>query len=268
MAEEDMTQRERRAQRHRKTRGSSSGSGRSARRYIPMVLIALLVVSVAVGVFMVSNQTKRDCVTSHWHATFALFKEGPEGEPVRIDFSSQKTANGNIYYDFDSTRLYGGARAFDLTAHMHQDPNSPETGDGSVARYQLHMEDAGKCTGVRAILRKVDVDAQADKWILTGPHAQVGQAGTIQATPESPQRWWLQTHDACGVWTWHEKTFDEIRGYQLKDGESIIGAIGSFNETQVKSMQDSVPPPSSRVPNERCPAPTTSAAAPSYETEP
>lgn len=184
----------------------------------------------------------------HWHVTLGLYVADAAGQPQRVDFTAPKTQSGHTYYDFDSTRLHGGAPDFDLSVHMHQNQASPESGLASVAAAQIHLEDAGRCATLESALGKLDVEAAADGWTLTGAHDQVrGQAGTHTGTV----RWWLQAQDGCD-WTWNEKAWAEVAGHQLQDNEAVLGSVGDYTAEQVAAMQASVPAPSSRLPMERC----------------
>jgi len=248
MADEDLTPRERRAQRAKTGRSDSatSGAGRSMRRYLP-VLIVLLVVGAGASAIWFLKSAGQDCPDPHWHATFALFKPGPEGEPVRVDFASPRSVtNPSLhYYDFSSTRA-GGDVLQSATLHMHQ--TGEEVGSTALGPSQWHMEQNGKCIGVKRGLHVVEVEASEDELELFGAHSQVpGQAGAFEATAASPLRWWLQTEESCNVWTWREVSWGKLANYQLQDGESFLGALGNYTPEQVTEMQAQIPAPISRI---------------------
>ncbi|MFO1532675.1 MAG: hypothetical protein ABR562_03105, partial [Thermoplasmatota archaeon] len=94
-------------------------------------------------------------------------------------------------------------------------------------------------------LHVVDVDATADSLKLYGGHDQVaGQHGAFTSAPDLPLRWWLQSK-ADGAWAWHETPWADLKDHQMRNGESMLGALGRYTDAQVATMQAQVPAPAS-----------------------
>ena len=111
---------------------------------------------------------------------------------------------------------------------------------------QLHMEDA-VCTSVQEALHIVDVDATATTLHLYGGHDQVaGQHGTFSQSAGAPLAFYVQTQQPDGSWSWHAAPWQDVADLQLKNGESLLVALGQYSESQVKTMQDSISAPVSR----------------------
>jgi hypothetical protein len=220
----------------------------------PLILVIVLAALAGFGALFYYNvQTENDRATgcpTHWHATFAVFVPDKAGEPVRIDFGTPKAANGNPYYD-----LNGGA-GMGIALHMHLDPRSAERGSAALGPAQWHMEGMGQCVSVKSALHIVEVDATATSLHLFGAHAQVHQDGTWTASGDQRLRYWVESEDK-GNWTWHERSWDDVKGYQLKDGESFLAAFGNYSDAQVKAMESQIPAPISRVHVTQSSVPTT-----------
>jgi hypothetical protein len=242
--DDDLSQRERRALRHRENRRKElpGEMARKVRAYGPMTLIVLAVVGAAAGVYYLSS-SGQECPDPHWHSTFGIFVPDEAGQPKRIDFAAPRTDGGLIYYDYNSLAR-GGNPNFSATLHMHQ--TGGETGSAALGPAQFHMEQRGKCISVRQALHVVEVDAKEDSLTLTGGHLRVGQGGTYTASAESPLRWFVQTLDDSCEYRWEERTWSQVRGYQLKDGEALLVALGNYDESQLQSMQAQIPDPISR----------------------
>lgn len=255
--EDELTQRERRAQRHsqNKRKDMPGDLKRAVRAYGPMTLIVLAIAGAAAGVYVLSTASE-NCPDPHWHATAAIFLPGMQ----RVDFAAPRSVSGMPYYDWDTHLKKEGNPRFSTALHMHQSATSPETGSALVGAAQWHMENNGKCVSVENALRILEIDASEDSLTLTGGHEQVtGQSGTFTANATSPLRWWVQAVDG----TWDERTWSEVSGYQLKDGESLLIALGNYDDAQVAQMQSQIPAPISRVAvaPTSSQAPTTTAAA-------
>jgi hypothetical protein len=132
-----------------------------------------------------------------------------------------------------------------LAVHMHQ--SGAEQGTQALGPAQWHFEQDGSCVGVRAALHAVEIDATATslKMSSTSAHAQVHQDGTYTANATAKLRWFTETN-TNGNWTWQEKTFDQVKSYQLPDGAKLLVALGSYTEAQVHQMEVQIPDPISR----------------------
>jgi len=256
-AEDELTQRERRAQRARSQKRTSTpgGFGRGLRTYGPFVLVALLLVGAVVGVY-VWSESGQACPNPHWHATAGIFIPGPTGQPELVDFSSPRTPDGaHNYYDYTSTQVYHGDPNFSLTLHMHQDASSAESGPANVGPFQWHMEHDGVCIGVKAALQVLEISATSNSLDLEGAHHQVpNQSGTFTATGNQTLRWFVQSDDGNCDWAWHEWSWDKVKGHQMQDGESLVVALGHYSDAQVQQMEHQVPAPISRC---KAPPPST-----------
>jgi len=193
------------------------------------------------------NPTQGTAFTSqcpgHYHVTFALFVPGADGSPTRVDFQSPKTPDGAPYYDLQSAYGGGGDPRMTIGLHMHQ--QGGEVGAAALGPFQWHME--GGCVNVEQALAAVEADVDTDGWTLTGGHGQVpGQAGRFQATPDAPLRWFVQAHTDTDTWDWREVPWGTLAGAQMRDGSSLVGALGHYTDAQVQAMESQVPAPSSR----------------------
>ncbi|MFO1532512.1 MAG: hypothetical protein ABR562_02250 [Thermoplasmatota archaeon] len=254
--EDELTQRERRAQRHQENRRREmpGNVARSFKAYAPLALILGVVAVAAVGVWYV-NSTGQDCPDPHWHATFGLFIPGADGAPERVDFASERTTTGLHYYDWDAHNAGTGDPYLSPTLHMHQAGTSQETGSADLGPAQWHMENPGKCIGVKSGLHVIEVDASDSSLNLWGEHKQVsGQFGTFEANETSQLRWFLQTAQG----TWSETTWSDLKNHQMQDGESFMGALGHYTDAQIQSMESQIPAPISRPP----PSTTATSAPP------
>lgn len=234
---DEMSQREKRMQRHQAER--SKDRPKQVARTYGIWLIALLVLAgAAYGVYVAS--TSGQACPGHWHATFAVYVPGANGQPQRIDMASPVSPNGVPYYDLS------GAAGMGLAVHMHQSANSMETGSSALGPVQWHFEQDGTCVGVRAALHAIEIDATASSLHLYGGHAQVHQDGTWTANATARLRFFVETK-ANGNWTWQERTFDQVKAYQLPDGSSLLVALGNYTDAQIKQMETTLPAPVSRT---------------------
>jgi hypothetical protein len=236
MADDDLSQREKRLQRHKA----------EARKDLPKTVaktygiwfIVLLVVGVAgYGIYKAASSSQA-CPDPHWHATFKVFVPGTGGQPELVDLATPRHTNGLHYYD-----LSGGA-GMGYSIHMHQ--SGSETGSDALGPTQWHFEEGGVCVGVQKALHAVEIDATATSLKLFGAHAQVHQDKTYEANATSPLRWFIESN-AAGNWTWSEKGFDQVKSYQLKDGESLLVTLGNYSQDQVRQMEAGIPAPISRT---------------------
>jgi hypothetical protein len=228
MADDELTQREKRAQRH-KVESRKSAPGRMARKAALPLFLLLLVAAVATG-FWYTSTHQPDCPT-HWHGTFGVFLPGEENasQPMEVNFRSP-------YYDISSGKM-------PERAHMHQ-------GDGFN---QMHFEQAGTCVGVKEWMKYVEVRVSSTSIELFGHHADLGQDGTWKASGSQQMHAWVE---ACvgaegpkcegGTWTWEERSVKSVLDYQMKDGEKLLLYIGDFTPAQVQQMKDSIHDPVSR----------------------
>ncbi|MEA3202740.1 MAG: hypothetical protein QOI63_406 [Thermoplasmata archaeon] len=235
MSDDDLSQRERRMQRH-KTEARKDLPRTVARTY-GIWLIVLVVVAGAGYAIYASVSGGQEC-PGHWHATFEVYVPGAHGEPVRVDMATPRALNGNAYYD-----LSGGA-GMGLAVHMHQ--SGAEQGSAALGPAQWHFEQDGTCVGVKSALHAIEVDATATSLKAYGGHAQVHQDQTWEANATARLRWFVETQVA-GNWTWQEKTWDQVKSYQLPDGASLLVALGDYTDAQVQGLEKGIPPPISRT---------------------
>lgn len=228
MADDELTQREKRAQRH-KVESRKTAPGRMARKAALPAFVILLLAAVAAG-FWYTNTHQPDCPT-HWHATFGVFLPGEDNasQPMEVNFRSP-------YYDISTGKT-------PERAHMHQ-------GDGFN---QMHFEQAGTCVGVKEWMKYVEVRLSSNSIELFGQHAALGQEGTWKASGTQQVHAWVEScvgadGPVCdgGQWTWEERSVKSVEDYQLKDGEKILVYLGDFTPAQVQQMKDSIHDPVSR----------------------
>lgn len=226
---EDLSPRERRAQRVKQVGTKHKGSG-PLRAWRAPIVILLLLAAGATAIVVLKN-LRPEC-PDHWHGTFHVYTPNPDGSPHLLDMNLPKDASGRPYYDLGTGKMR-------LAIHMHQ--SGPEQGSAALGPAQLHYE-GGVCVGIQTALDVADVGLSEDKLVIAGQHAAVGQAGTWENGHNGTLRFWLQTVD--GTWTEHD--LGDYLGYQVKDGEAMLFAFGTYSNEQVKMMQDSVPAPMSR----------------------
>jgi hypothetical protein len=234
MSDEDLSQREKRMQRHKAER--SKDLPKAMAKTYGIWLIVLLVLGGAAYAIYASTTGGQEC-PGHWHATFAVYVPGPNGAPQLVDMASPRAPNGNAYYD-----LSGGA-GMGLAVHMHQ--SGAEKGSEALGPTQWHFEHDGTCVGVKSALHAVEIDASADSLKLYGGHAQAHQEHTWEANETAKLRWFVETQ-VGGNWTWQERTWSEVKSYQLPDGSSLLVTFGNYSDAQVKQMEAQVTPPISR----------------------
>lgn len=235
MSDDDMTQREKRLQRH-KAESRKDRPKQVAKTYGIWLLVLLVVGGAGYALYQFAGNGP-DC-PGHWHATFEVYVPGPNGQPQRIDMASPRAPNGAAYYDLNS----GGA-GFGLEVHMHQ--SGPEAGDAAQQPAQWHFEKDTVCVGVKTALHAVEIDASATGLHIYGAHAQVHQDHDWTVNATNQLRYFTQTLQN-GTWTWQEKTWDQVKSYQLPDGSSLLVAFGNYTPEQIKAMQAHVPAPLSR----------------------
>jgi hypothetical protein len=236
MSDEDLSQREKRMQRH-KAEARKTKPKQVAKTY-GLWLVVLLVLGGAAYAIYAASSGGQACPDPHWHGTFAVYVPGAHGEPTLVDIASPRAPNNNAYYD-----LNGGA-GMGLAVHMHQ--SGPEKGSEALGPTQWHFEEDGTCVGVKKALHAVEIDATADSLKLYGAHSQAHQDHTWEANETAKLRWFTQTN-VGGNWTWQEKSWDDVKNFQLPDGASLLVAFGSYTDAQVKHMQDTLIPPISRI---------------------
>ena len=234
MSDDDLTQREKRAQRHQETARKDLPKT-IAKTYGVWLLVALVLGASAYGLYK-SASSAQEC-PDHWHGTFKVYVPGPGGQPHLVDMASPRANNGQHFYD-----LSGGA-GMGLSVHMHQ--SGSEAGVADVQPAQWHFEEDGICVGVKSALHAVEIDATATSLKLFGAHAQVHEDHTWQANATAALRFFVESKVGAN-WTWGERTFDDIKAYQLKDGESLLVAFGAYTPAQITQLEGTVPPPSSR----------------------
>jgi hypothetical protein len=264
-----MSQREKRAQRARKSSTSVSPS-RMWKKYKGPALIIVAVLGAGVVIaglqgigplhdlfLQVSGCTDP---AYHSHDTFMVYYPDAQGKPVAVDYKTPEMPNypGYKYYEFNNGE---GRRAPGLTSavHMHQGGAGAETAGGD--QYPMfHFESQGtKCVGLKAALHATDVDIEANSLNVFGPgHAQVQQDVSFTSNSTDSLRLFLQTKPACGPWQWSERSFDSLKNYQMHDGEAALIAFGHYNDTQIQTLEASVHPPPTQVVT-ACPTPTPAA---------
>jgi hypothetical protein len=222
MADDDgLTQREKRAQRH-KVESRKSAPGRMARKAALPAFVILLLAAVAAG-FWYTNTHQPDCPT-HWHGTFAVYvpEGGDPSNPQEINFRSP-------YYDISS--------GMPERAHMHQ----------SDGYNQIHFEQAGTCVPVEEWMKYVQVRLSSSSIETYGHHAEMGQGGTWKASGNQTLHTWVEA-SVDGNWTWQERPVKSVLNYQMKDGEKLLVYIGDYTPAQVQQMEASIHDPASRAP--------------------
>jgi hypothetical protein len=215
MADDGLTQREKRAQRH-KVEARKGAPGRLARKAIVPTLIILVLAGIAAGFYFTSKNAQ--ACPSHWHSTFDVYVQ--EGNGTR-----------RVNFRHPSFDLNGQTP---LRAHMHQ-------GDG---KNQLHFEGGGVCVGVEEAFRYVDVDLEGNSIRFTGIHEDLGQDGTFREEGNKTLEVYIESPE--GVW--RHPSVGSILDYQLKDGERILILYGSFTDEQVAEFQAAMPVPDSGRP--------------------
>jgi hypothetical protein len=233
---EDLSQREKRMQRHKAE--SRKDLPKTVAKTYGIWLVVLLVLGGGAYALYAVSQGGQACPNPHWHATFEVYIPGPNGMPTLVNLALERATNGAPYYD-----LSGGA-GMGLAVHMHQ--TGAEQGSTALGPAQWHFEKDGVCVGVKSALHAVEIEASATSLKLTGAHAQVHQDGTYEANATSKLRWFVETKVA-GNWTWQERTWDQVKSYQLPDGSSLLVALGNYTDAQIKEMESNIPPPISRV---------------------
>lgn len=234
MTEDDLSQREKRMQR-RKADSRKDLPKTLAKTYGIWLLVLLVLAGAAYALYS-SVANAQEC-PGHWHGTFAAYVPGEHGEPVQVDMASPRSPNGVPYYDLS------GAAEMGLALHMHQ--TGSERGLAAHGPSQWHFEQDGTCVGVKSALHVVEMDATASSLKLFGAHAQVGQDHTWTANETAKLRWFVETK-VDGNWTWEERTFSQVRSFQLPDGAKLLVALGSYTDAQIQQMQGRIPDPISR----------------------
>jgi hypothetical protein len=237
MADDDLSQREKRAARH-KVESRKGAPAKLARKAVVPAIVILVLAGVATGFWWTATHTP-DCPT-HWHATFGVFVPSASNasQPEEVNFRSP-------FYDISGGQM-------PERAHMHQ----------SDGYNQMHFEQAGTCVGVQEWMRYVGIKLTSDSITLEGHHADLGQTGTWKDSGAQTLHVWIESN-VGGTWTWQEHSVKSILGYQLKDGEKILVYYGSFSDAQVQQMKASIHDPVSRQAGFVTPTghPTASASA-------
>lgn len=237
MSDDDLSQRERRMQRHKETVRKDLPKT-VAKTYGVWLLVILVVAGTGYALYKASTGGQ-ECPT-HWHATFEVYVPGANGKPELIDMASPRAANGGHFYD-----LNGGA-GWGLSVHMHQ-TGSEAGSDPRLYPTQLHYEPQdGSCVGVKSTLHAMEIDADASSLKLFGAHAQVHQDKTWTVNATDSLHYYLDSK-VGGNWTWGEQSWSDLKGHQLRDGESLLVLFGNYTPDQVKQLQAGVPAPMTRV---------------------
>ncbi len=243
--EDGLTQRERRAQRHRGNRAKQAPTdwARKGRVALPFLVIAAIVIAGA-GLIVYLKSTGAEC-PDHWHATQAVFvpggaKQGEYDTFHRIDWNSPIAPNGRPFYNFNT------APAMSMTIHMHQD--GPERGEAAHGPSQFHFEGGTKCIGIQNALHIIHLEVDADS-VQIAPDSPLAAANAAYVGPyvndgNQTLHFFLQTEQDSGQWEWSERNFGEYLHYQLKDGESMLLAFGHYSPEQIEAMKQVIPRPS------------------------
>jgi hypothetical protein len=242
-ADDGLTQREKRAQRH-KVESRKSAPGRMARKAALPAFIILLLAAVVAG-FWYTNTHEPDCPT-HWHGTWAVYVPtgGDPTSPQEINFRTP-------YYDISN--------GMPERAHMHQ----------SDGYNQMHFEQAGTCVPVDEWMKYVQIRLDSNSIEAYGHHAEMGQGGTWKVSGNQTLHAWVEAN-VTGTWTWQERSVKSVLDYQLKDGEKLLVYIGDYTPAQVQQMEASIHDPASRAPGFTATPgvhPTSSSSAPASSSQ-
>jgi hypothetical protein len=235
MSDDDLSQREKRAQRH-KTEARKDLPKTVAKTYGVWLLVLLVLAGAGYAIY--ASTTGGQACPGHWHSTFEVYVPGPNGAPAKVDMATPRAPNGAAFYD-----LSGGA-GMGLAVHMHQ--SGSEQGSQALGPAQWHFEQDGTCVGVKSALHAIEIDATATSLKLFGAHAQAHQDHTWEANATAKLRWFTETKEN-GNWTWQERTWDQVKSYQLPDGAKLLVAFGNYSDEQVRQMEQIIPNPISRV---------------------
>jgi len=224
-ADEDLSQREKRAQRHKKE-ARKGAPGRVARKALVPAILVLVLAGVATG-FWYTYSHQPVCPT-HWHGAFDVYipSHGNASQPEQVNYRSP-------FYDISGGQM-------PERAHMHQ----------SDGYNQFHFEQAGTCVGVREAFSYVETHITADSLALTGHHADYGQQGTwknnatahlhiyvdhVSNVTYGPNKTPLTAH-----WEWKEEAPKSVLNYQLHDMEKVLVVFGDYTPAQVAQMESQV----------------------------
>lgn len=228
MADDGLTQREKRAQRH-KVESRKGAPGRMARKAAVPAFVVILLAGVVAG-FWYTNTHQPDCPT-HWHGTWAVYV--PSGSDPR---TPQEINFRTPYYDISN--------GMPERAHMHQ----------SDGYNQMHFEQAGTCVPVQEWMKYVQIRLSPSSVEAYGHHAEMGQGSTWKASGNQTVHAWVEScvgdkGPDCknGTWTWQERSVKSVLGYQMKDGEKLLVYVGDFTPQQVQQMEASIHDPASRA---------------------
>jgi len=183
-----------------------------ARRRRTQVLVAVGILALAgvVG-FLALNADRRDC-PGHWHATFAVYIDDE-----RLPFPQPP-------YSMDRE---GGEMPMSL--HMHR-PNQE----------LLHFEPSSpRCVGVGPALRSIDVRLEPGELRLEGAHSAGPMGGTYRDDGNRTLRVFIEGDEGL-----QERPVRDVLGYQLRDGEKLLVAYGSYTQDEVEDLMDRIGEPS------------------------
>lgn len=206
MPDDDLTPRERRAQRAKES--GSGGHKPSGTFFTPTVIgwiIAILIIGGAIAGFSYTSWKQGQC-PGHWHASFVVVIDGEPVPYTQYNLENQRTP-------FES--------------HLHR-------GEGGT---QIHFEPSpAKCIDFKDFLSAVDTTITSKKVVLTGHHGETEWAGTydnqtVRAFRDLPDN------------DWEEVSVSSIMGRQLKDGEKVLFLYGDYTDAEVQQWQGQVPFP-------------------------
>jgi hypothetical protein len=206
-----------RAERRRREKESqkAAAQGRAApervRRRNRIVAAALAVGLAGAVAFVFLGDEDRDC-PGHWHATFAIYVDGE-----RVRFPQPP-------YSWD-----GEGGKLPLSLHMHAPDDE-----------QLHFEPRSpRCVGVQSALELLDVRIAPGELALSGAHEGGPHGDAYRDEGNRTLRVFLEPRDG----TLQEAPVAGILGHQLRDGEKMLVAFGSYTPDQVRAMMDAIRDP-------------------------
>ncbi len=214
MTDEEMTQRERRAQRHKK--GQDGGSRKAAKALLGY-LVVLAAAGGAIGLTVVQAQQEDPACPGndyrHYHPGFLLMVNG-----TRVPLTDPS------FYQFSGS----------VPFHIHAD-------DGI-----LHIEpgSAKSCVETSQVLRKLAMDITPGRLVLGPEHG--ANAGTYADDPE--QGLAFKAYHKTYFGEWEEISPNRLNNRILHPGEQVLLTYGALDEETLAAQKEQVPEPQGPFP--------------------